>query len=239
MAAKTTTLALFSLLPLALTVVACGRDMTGLAVGDGGGGSGGASGSGGQGGATRGRPDASIDDRGGSGGGGTGGAGSGGSGGIGGGGTGGGGSGGAGGAIDAGTRDAAGPDASTGNRDTRAADTADACNACQGFFGDYAIALRQEQACNPDAPNQCLKMTPSSLVCGCPVWVTTTVATDAIRQRFLDAGCGRCPNFQACPAIACVNPGTGVCVRVSAAPEPDPARPIVAPPPGGQCMSQF
>ena len=92
--------------------------------------------------------------------------------------------------------------------------------------------------CNPAAAGlQCLKQTPGMLVCGCPVWVTSTAITDAIRQKFLEAGCSRCVRLTPCPGFACVNPGMGgVCQAVSAA--EDPARPIVAPP-AGQCMAKF
>ena len=162
-------------LGLTLSLTACSANHTALDPIDGGtGGSG--MGSGGSGGAGRAHPDGSIEVTGGTGGdpGGTGGS-AGGSGGA---------MGGTGGtvALDAGPPDAK-PDAA------RMPDAADMCQACSAFVSEYADAIRKEQVCNPGAPNQCLKQTPGSLVCGCPVWVTSTVLTDDVRMRFGAAGC--------------------------------------------------
>jgi hypothetical protein len=120
-------------------------------------------------------------------------------------------------------------------------DAGNGCQACNALLAEYAEAVRKEQACNPMATSQCLKQTPNRLVCGCSVWVNTTVLSDEVRMRFQAAGCQKCTSMVACPAIACVNPGTGACVPVMAAGDPPGgAAPIVAPPlPTGQCMSKF
>jgi hypothetical protein len=210
-------------LTLTLVLTACSADTTALdPTGTGGTGTAGGGGSSGSGGAGRGRPDGSIEATGGTGGSGgsTGGAG--------------GSMGGTGGSV---KPDAGPPD--MGRSDGPPADAGDICQACTGFVTEYANAIRKEQACNPTAPNQCLKQTPGQLTCGCPVWVTTTVLSDDVRARFQAAGCLKCFRFTACPAIACVNPGTGVCVPVMAAGDPPGGGvPIVAPP-MGQCMTKF
>jgi hypothetical protein len=120
------------------------------------------------------------------------------------------------------------------------ADAANMCDACAAFAAEYAEAIRKEQVCDPaSATNQCLKTTPGTLTCGCPVWVTTTVLSDDVRQRFNAAGCQKCLRFTACPAIACVNPGvSGVCMASAGGAG---AAPIVAPPPplNGRCTGKF
>jgi hypothetical protein len=224
-----------ALLGLTLTLTACGPDTTALDVFDGSAGGGGGEaggGGGGTGGAVRGRRDGSIEDTGGSGGSGTGGSGTGGS------------TGGSGGSGDGGSGGGIGPDAGLPSKDALPpGDAASQCDVCAGYVKEYADAIKQEQVCNPNVPNQCLKQTQGSLSCGCSVWVTNTFASDAVRKRFADAGCIKCQRFSVCPAIACVAPGTGVCTPVSAASDPAPPgsrpAPIVAPPPQGQCMTKY
>jgi hypothetical protein len=216
-------------LGLTLLLTSCSHDGTALdgTGGNGTGGNGGGS-TGGSGGAGRGHPDGSIEVTGGSGGGDTGGSGgaTGGTGGA---------TGGTGGSL---PPDAGMPDAGKG--DGPPVDAGDMCAACNAFITEYANAIRKEQVCNPTAPNQCLKQTPGQLTCGCPVWVTSTVLSDDVRTRFQAAGClTKCFRFIACPAIACVNPGTGACVPVMALADP-PAIAVPVPPlPMGQCMSKF
>jgi hypothetical protein len=212
-----------ALLGLALAMTSCGPDTTALDPIDSGSG-GGAGGEGGAGGGPgRGRPDGSIEVTGGSGGSTGGGGGS---------------TGGSGGATggSGGSQPDAGADAGKVDAAPKK-DASDMCEACNAFVTEYGEAIRNEQVCNPAVANQCVKQTPGQLTCGCPVWVTTTVLSDDVRARFVAAGCLKCFRFMACPAIACVNPGVGACVPVAAA--GDPAAPIVAPPPKGQCMSKL
>jgi hypothetical protein len=117
------------------------------------------------------------------------------------------------------------------------ADASDPCSMCAALIAEFEDGLRKEQACDPSAPDQCLKQ--AAFFCGCPVWVTTTSLTDAARERYLAAGCLRCGINMPCVA-KCVQPGTGVCVPVMAAAQPPGvAAPVVALPPKGQCMRQF
>ena len=208
-----------ALLGLALALTTCGPNTTALDPVDGGANGTGGAGEGGFGGAGRGRPDGSIEDSGGSGGS-----------------TGGttGGSGGATGGSGGGTGGSTVPDA--GPPDAKP-DAGDLCQTCAAYAVEYGDAIRKEQACNPLVASQCAKQTPGQLNCGCPVWVTTTVLSDDVRQRYIAAGCQKCQRLIACPAIACAKPGMGVCTPVAAA--QDPVSPIVAPPPKGQCMSKF
>jgi hypothetical protein len=209
------------LLGSVLFLTACGSDTTALDVRDAApGGGGGGDSTGGAGGASRGRTDGSIVDPGS--GGTTGSGGSLGS------------TGGTGGTTvppDAGAPDVVVPKDVQPNPDAD-----ELCGqTCPGLMQAYAEAIKKEQVCDPAAPNQCLKQTQGQLVCGCSVWVTTTVISDAVRKSFLDAGCARCIRFTACPAIACVNPGVGACKAVSAQAD----RPIAPPPAQGQCMAKF
>jgi hypothetical protein len=212
-------------LTLTLVLASCSTNGSALDPGTGGSGGGGDS-TGGSGGAGRGHPDGSIEVTGGTGGDGTGGVPTGGTGGA---------MGGTGGAM-GGTGGSVTPDA--GAPDAGTTDAANMCQACAAFATEYANGIRKEQACNPAVPNQCLKQTPGQLTCGCPVWVTTTVLSDDVRMRYQAAGCLKCFGLIACPAIACVNPGTGACVPVMAAGDPAIAVPV-PPLPMGQCMSKF
>jgi hypothetical protein len=217
-------------LGLFLLLTSCGHDPTALDPHDGGSGTGGGGdSSGGSGGAGRGHPDGSIEVTGGTGGDGGATGGSPGTGGA---------TGGTGGAT-GGTGGAIGPDAGTTDAQPKT-DAGDLCQMCAGFATEYAGAIRMEQACTPGATGQCLKQTPGQLTCGCPVWVNTTVLSDAVRMRYQASGCQKCTPFMPCPAIACVNPGAAAtCVPVAAAGDPGGATPIVAPPQRGQCMAKF
>lgn len=224
-------------LGLALALTSCGPDTTALDPIDAGLGGAGGEGGSGSGGAGRAHPDGSIEVTGGSGGSATGGSGgsTGGTGGSATGGTGGSATGGTG-----GNRPDAGPDAARPDAQPMT-DAASMCDACAAFAAEYAEAIRKEQICDPASAspiNQCGKQTPGSLTCGCPVWVTTTVLSDDVRQRFIAAGCQKCVRFTACPAIACVNPGvSGVCVASAAS----PGAPIAIPPttPKGRCTAKY
>jgi hypothetical protein len=47
------------------------------------------------------------------------------------------------------------------------ADGADPCSMCAVLAAEFEDDLRKEQACDPSAPDQCLKV--ASFFCGCPV----------------------------------------------------------------------
>jgi hypothetical protein len=215
-----------ALLALMVSLAACGgAGSTALGV-DGGAGVGG--GDGGTGGVVRGHNDSGFldDDAGlGGSGGGDGGSGGGGSGGS----T----------MIDASPPLDSAPDVSVKKDARPVPDAQDICQTtCLSLEQDYQVAVKADQKCFNGVAGQCAKQVPGGLQCGCPVWVNSTVATDAIRKRFNDAGCNRC--IHPCPAIACVNPGTGVCSPATAFVPvflPDGAA-VIAPPPAGQCMRQ-
>jgi hypothetical protein len=221
---------------LAILVLACGNEPTSLDLSDGAAGSG--AGAGGTGGPFLGRPDASFNGTGGSGGS-AGMMGTGGSGGsagmVGTGGAGGSagmmGTGGSGGGTDAGA-----PDAAIKKDAISTTDATDFCeDVCRPLETAYAMAVQQEMVCMPGAAMQCLHQVPRTLACGCAVWVNQRNISDPIQKRWTDMGCNRC--VRACPAIACLPlaPGSGTCNPLRYLPAPgDPARPIVAPPPG-QC----
>jgi len=60
--------------------------------------------------------------------------------------------------------------------------------------------------CNAaQSSQQCINLVLSSLSCGCQTWVKNTTELDAIHAQWDAAGC---TGGIACPAIACVNPGT-------------------------------
>jgi hypothetical protein len=203
------------LLLLSLTACDSATTLQGVDAGSSTGGAG--SSTGGAGGAIRGRNDGSIIDPG------TGGSGTGGS---------SGGTGGSGGADAAVPPDAGKQDAQPGP------DVNDLCGqTCANLQKAYRDAIQTELTCDPTAASQCLAQTQSDLVCGCPIWVNTTVITDAIRKNFMAAGCDKCTQFTLCPAIACIPPKPAQCVPVSAQANPPVDRPIIAPPgEKGQCM---
>jgi hypothetical protein len=43
--------------------------------------------------------------------------------------------------------------------------------------------------------------------------VNTTSALDDLQTRYQQGGCNAVPHV--CPAIACINPGTGTCVPIN------------------------
>ena len=81
---------------------------------------------------------------------------------------------------------------------------------CDKIQAEYKVALAAARACSPDATNQCQKNVQSALGCtGCPTFVND----DSNLGQFSDAwNKGNCDQSQGvCPAIACIQPRSGVC----------------------------
>jgi hypothetical protein len=81
---------------------------------------------------------------------------------------------------------------------------------CEKLTQAYATALEEAKACNANSgKDQCTEQFASNLSCGCPVFVNPE-NKDAIAelQRLQKEG-AKC--MTVCPAIACVEPGSGVC----------------------------
>jgi hypothetical protein len=99
--------------------------------------------------------------------------------------------------------------AGTTGTDGGATDAGDACTAIEQ---QYTAAMTQAKQCNPALNGeQCQQSVDSSLPCpGCKTWVDDTQPLDDVRQKWKDAGCDKVHRF--CPAIACVNPGKGLCI---------------------------
>jgi hypothetical protein len=101
---------------------------------------------------------------------------------------------------------------------------------CEEIAKDYQAALARAKVCDPSFKGQCLSQAPSSLACGCPVWVNTTTETDAQSERWEKNGCGQCK--AACPAVLCRRLNRGVCNSLAVAAS-DPI--IIAPLGRGTC----
>jgi len=79
---------------------------------------------------------------------------------------------------------------------------------CANLEAAYRTALTEAKVCNPRAPLQCALLVSTSVSCpGCSTHVQDQTQLQAITNKWLAAGCRR----GICPAIACVNPGIGVC----------------------------
>jgi len=83
---------------------------------------------------------------------------------------------------------------------------------CQEMIAEYNAAFTEAKMCNPLAASvaaECQATASASLPCGnCVTHVQSTKTLDEIRARWNAAGCK--PGV--CPAIACINPGTGACM---------------------------
>jgi hypothetical protein len=104
--------------------------------------------------------------------------------------------------------DAAGQGGGGGASGSGGASGADAGATCQSLIADYAAAFEAARTCSPLLTNvQCTQLASSSLQCpNCAVHVNDTTRLDAIRAAFqARTDC----LFVPCPAILCVNPGTG------------------------------
>jgi hypothetical protein len=78
----------------------------------------------------------------------------------------------------------------------------------------YATALTKAKMCSANASNQCQFLVSTSLSCpGCMTHVNDTGEIASLQIMYQQAGCNSMPHV--CPAIACVNPGTGACVPIN------------------------
>jgi len=81
---------------------------------------------------------------------------------------------------------------------------------CTQLETQYSAALITARMCTLGATGQCQALVNTSLSCpGCKLHVNDTTALDAIAAQYQQLGCAAVPH--ACPAIACINPGTGAC----------------------------
>jgi hypothetical protein len=83
---------------------------------------------------------------------------------------------------------------------------------CEELAQQYAETLQAAQACNAGSgKDQCTKLVPGSLSCGCDVFVdpdNTEAIAELARLRKLGLECS-----MTCPAIACVAPMQGRCMQ--------------------------
>jgi hypothetical protein len=94
---------------------------------------------------------------------------------------------------------------------------------CAELETDYSDALMAARKCTPGAADQCQHLVGLSISCpGCKGYVNDATTLDIIAGEWKDQGC----KVSVCPAIACIAPGTGVCLSTSGGP-------------GGTCQSGF
>jgi hypothetical protein len=80
---------------------------------------------------------------------------------------------------------------------------------CAKIQADYKVALTAARACSLDATNQCQKGVDSALGCtGCPTFVNDDSNLGQFADQWNKANCDQ---GVVCPAIACVQPKSGVC----------------------------
>jgi hypothetical protein len=92
---------------------------------------------------------------------------------------------------------------------------------CAELETDYSDALTAARKCTPGAANQCQQLVDLSISCpGCKGYVNDATTLDTIAGEWKDQNC----KGGFCPAIACIAPGTGVCLSTSGGP-------------GGTCQS--
>jgi len=92
---------------------------------------------------------------------------------------------------------------------------------CAELETDYSDALTAARKCTPGAANQCQQLVDLSISCpGCKGYVNDATTLDTIAGKWKDQNC----KGGFCPAIACIAPGTGVCMSTSGGP-------------GGTCQS--
>jgi hypothetical protein len=99
-------------------------------------------------------------------------------------------------------------DAGKTGTDGGASDAGDVCAALQA---EYAAAIAAGQKCNL-ALNRltCQLKVNSSLRCpGCTVSVDDDKPAMAVQAKWAESGCAK--KIAICPAIACINPGRGLC----------------------------
>jgi hypothetical protein len=119
---------------------------------------------------------------------------------------------GAGGSGGAGTGGGASLDASTAGSGGSGVTSSDAAETCQQLISDYEAALVEAKRCNPALNSlQCEATAPTSLPCGgCVTHVHDASMLTDIRSKWQAAGC----KSGLCPAIACIQPGSGSCMLV-------------------------
>ena len=82
---------------------------------------------------------------------------------------------------------------------------------CAELRADYLSELASAKLCNTASlVNPCTTERPRAIECGCPTWINAGSGgkLDELIVQFNAQGCGT----DICPAIACVNPGTGSCL---------------------------
>jgi hypothetical protein len=85
---------------------------------------------------------------------------------------------------------------------------------CTQLETDYTAALTAAKMCNATAGNQCQILVSISLACPtCKAHVNDDAQLTALKASYDQAGCSAMPHI--CPAIACVNPGSGACVPIN------------------------
>jgi hypothetical protein len=87
---------------------------------------------------------------------------------------------------------------------------ADAGQTCDELETDYGTALTAARQCSPGSAGQCQHLVPTSLSCpGCKEYVNDVTTLNTITAEWNDQDCAATPHV--CPAIACINPGSGTC----------------------------
>jgi hypothetical protein len=82
-------------------------------------------------------------------------------------------------------------------------------SSCDKIQAQYNVALTAARACSPDATNQCQKSVTSALGCsGCPTFVNDDSNLGQFSDQWSKANCDQ---GVVCPAIACLQPKSGVC----------------------------
>jgi hypothetical protein len=83
---------------------------------------------------------------------------------------------------------------------------------CDELTQQYVETLAAARVCNSDSgKEQCTKLVPGSLSCGCDVYVNaanTEAIAELARLRKVGLACST-----VCPAIACIAPVGGVCAQ--------------------------
>jgi hypothetical protein len=86
---------------------------------------------------------------------------------------------------------------------------------CTQLENDYSAAFLTARSCSLTAKDQCQILVSTSLACPtCKTHVNDDTALAAIKASYDQAGCSAMTHV--CPAIACVNPGSGTCVPINA-----------------------
>jgi hypothetical protein len=107
-----------------------------------------------------------------------------------------------------GTTGSAGTGGATGSGGTGGGKT------CTQLESDYTAALATAKMCHATMTNQCQILVSISLACPtCKAHVNDDTQLAAIQASYDQAGCSAMNHI--CPAIACINPGSGACVPIN------------------------